>query len=380
MIDYLSERCNPLRNIDTAELNLYFNTLVAAFTKEWLVGGGENPVQVLWARKDDLATIELVLLGHAIHRLQRIDPRWVERRVATIKGKDANERRGDLFELLALSLFDGDGVRVKPMPEGNPGYDGTVVLPGNAAIQVSIKSLIFSTHQHEFKEQAAKIEAELIASLAQRGITAVTCCAIATACPGPHEWSLLKNNLGAILDAVRSGSYGKFVPIAQAWKVIVVPLPEEDGPFSSKQTSYTFIAIAPYHRNERQNLLALLDKACANFTRHADNLVPEPLRLIFVNVRETVSLASCKEWASQYFADSPGTPVGAILLYQPTVARNPSDTTETSVYHYMTAITGPQFNQWYQSQSSHHPTIPLKVSVGIPAIEPPKVIPDFSVS
>jgi hypothetical protein len=224
MIDYLSDRQNPLRNTDTAELNMFFDTLVAAFTKDWLAGGGENPVQVLWARKDDLATIELILLGHAIHRLQHVDPRWVKQRVETIKGKNKNRRQGDLFELLALSLFDGDGVRVKPTREGNPGYDGTVFLPGNVAIQVSLKSYGLSTHQHDFNKQSASIEADLIAGLAQRGITAVQCCAVATAYPGQHEWSLLTNNLGAILDAVRSGSYGKFLPIEQAWKVIVVPL------------------------------------------------------------------------------------------------------------------------------------------------------------
>ena len=33
MIDYLSERQNPLRNTDTAELNMLFDTLVTAFTK-----------------------------------------------------------------------------------------------------------------------------------------------------------------------------------------------------------------------------------------------------------------------------------------------------------------------------------------------------------
>jgi hypothetical protein len=140
MIDYLSERQNPLRNTDTAELNMLFDTLVAEFTKDWLAAGGDNPVQTLWARKDDLATIELTLLGHAIHRLQRVDPRWVGQQVKKIKGKDRNERQGALYELLALSLFDDDGIRVQPARKGNPGYDGTVFLPENIAIKASLKN------------------------------------------------------------------------------------------------------------------------------------------------------------------------------------------------------------------------------------------------
>jgi hypothetical protein len=66
--------------------------------------------------------------------------------------------------------------------------------------------------------------------------------------------------------------------------------------------------------------------------------------------------------------------VGAILFYQPTVGRNPNNTTETSVYQTMVVVPGPQFQQWSQPQSSHHPRISLTVRVGIPATEPTKAI------
>jgi hypothetical protein len=374
MIDYLSERQNPLRNTDTAELNMIFDTLVSVFTKDWLAGAGENPVQVLWTRKDDLATIELVLLGNAVHRLQLVDPRWVKHQVEKIKGQNRNERQGALFELLALSLFDGDGVQVKP--GDNPGYDGTVFLPENVAIRVSLKSFGLSTHQRYFNEQSAKIEAQLVAGLRQRGIIPVTFSAAATRYPGQHEWSLLNDELSRILDAYHrtSMTFPQQFTILDAWKGVIVPLPEDLGTFSSNYTSYTFVTMAPYHQNEHKNLTDKLDDACANFRKHAVKLASETLGLVFVHVPETASVASCKEWACQYFTDDPATPLGAILLYQPTVGRNPHDTTETHVYHTMSVITGPQYQQWDQSRSSHSPAISLKVSAGIMQEEPTKEV------
>ena len=374
MTDYLSKRQNPLRNMDTAEWHRIFDALISAFTKDWLAGRGENPVQVLWARKDDLATIELILLGNAIHRLQLVDPRWVKAQVEKIKGKNRNTRQGALYELLALSLFDGAGVRVKP--GDNPGYDGTVFLPANVAIRVSLKSYGLSTHQRYFNDQSAMIEAQLVAGLRQRGITPVTFFAAATRYPGQREWSLLNDELSVILDAYRrtSMTWPQEFPILDAWQVVIVPLPEALGAFSSKYTSYAFVTMAPYHQNEYKNLTDKLDDACTNFTKHAGTLPSETLGLVFVHVPETASVASCKEWACQYFADSPETPLGAILLYQPTVARNINDTTETSVFHSMTVITGPQYQQWDQSRSSHSPAIPLTIRAGFPPKEPIKEV------
>jgi hypothetical protein len=162
--------------------------------------------------------------------------------------------------------------------------------------------------------------------------------------------------------------------IGDTWAVAVGPLAEEYGTFSPKNISHTFIAMAPYHKNEDKNLLDKLDEACINFTHHAAKRTSEILRLVLIHVPETASLTSCKEWASQYFTDSPGTPVGAILLYQPTVARDINDMTKIGVYHYMTVVPGPQYKQWYQPQGSHHPVIPLTMRAGIVPKEPTQVI------
>jgi hypothetical protein len=132
--------------------------------------------------------------------------------------------------------------------------------------------------------------------------------------------------------------------------------------------------MAPYYQNEHKNLTSKLDCACTNFKQHAVELASETLGLVFVHLPETASIASCTKWACQYFADEPGTPVGAILLYQPTVARTPSDTTESSVYHYMTVIPGPRYHQWSQSRRAYSPAIPLTTRVGFRPKEPTKEV------
>lgn len=239
-------------------------------------------------------------------------------------------------------------------------------------IQVSLKSYGLSAHQRDFNEHSARIEAALVACLGQHRIAAVTFFAAATAYPGQREWSLLKDNLGAVLEAFRTTSHREF-KIQNAWVVAVHPFPERDGPFSPQYLSYIFVTTAPYHKNEDKNLLDKLDDACANFTRHPAALALETLRVVFVHVPETASLALCKEWAHRYFTDSPKTPLGAIILYQPTVAMNP-EMTETGINHCVAMVTGPLYKQWYQYGVSRPPVIPLKVFVGSVSTEPTKIM------
>ncbi len=139
-MNYLLGRQNPIHEVPSNKLNEMLAILVSEFGEEWLNTGNSNPVQQLWQRQDWLSTCELLLLGNSLKILKPVAPNWVSEQVKLIKKEDRNNRRGALFELLALSLFDGEGVSIKPAANSNPGYDGTVFLPRNASIQISVKS------------------------------------------------------------------------------------------------------------------------------------------------------------------------------------------------------------------------------------------------
>jgi hypothetical protein len=113
-------------------------------------------MQALWQRRDGFAVNQLCLLGDAIARLSTIAPRWVEKHVKKIKGSDANERRGSMFELLGANLFREMPQRVIPKPDGNPGYDFSLILPDGGTADVSLKGYGTSAHEAYFRREAAE--------------------------------------------------------------------------------------------------------------------------------------------------------------------------------------------------------------------------------
>jgi hypothetical protein len=98
-------RNNPLANVEAVELNNLLGAVVAAFGMDWLeLSSGTNRIQTLWSRKDGLATNQLAIMGDAIKRLAPQNADWVARRILAIKSESAENRKGDLFELLGLRV------------------------------------------------------------------------------------------------------------------------------------------------------------------------------------------------------------------------------------------------------------------------------------
>ncbi|MBD2386851.1 hypothetical protein [Cylindrospermum sp. FACHB-282] len=301
-MDYLGGRQNPIPEVPIRELNKMLAVLVSEFDAGWLRSGYTNPVQKLWQRMDYLSTCELLLLGNALKKLKPIDPHWVSAQVKLIKQEDKNNRRGALFELLALSLFDGEGVSVRPAASSNPGYDGTVLLPRNASIQVSVKSYGTSSHQEVFNNQCSMIEALLTAALSKRQLNAVGIYVFAKSYPTQSDWEVLKRRLPAMLDSVENRTNDSFEDIQNScWDIIINNLHIENCQFSPIHKSYTFIVCSPYHKNEYKNLYSKLDDAYVNFTRHAGSVDPLTTRMVFIDIPTSASITLCKEWAKQYF-------------------------------------------------------------------------------
>ena len=67
--NHLAGRQNAIKEVPEAELNGYLNALAEAFGLDWLEAGGSTPLQQLWARRDFLATNQLLLFGDAVQHL-----------------------------------------------------------------------------------------------------------------------------------------------------------------------------------------------------------------------------------------------------------------------------------------------------------------------
>ena len=370
--DYLNKRQNPVQNVPRSELNAMLCAVVHEFGEEWLKSPGDNPLQALWGRKDALATNELLLLGEAIMKGQAADSNWVKRHIDVIKSHDSNNRQGSLFELLAMSMFTGDGVQFVPAPKDNPGYDGTIFSLEDVSIKISLKAHGLSIHQRLFNTRCAEVETTLVSLLSQRKINAVRVIATATRYPGHTAWSLLNDNLSLILDNFESKSSQPTI-ISDVWHVSVVSFEESDVSFSSKFTSYTFHALSPYHKNENKNLLDKIDDACTNFSKCDETPNPKAMRLLCIHIPRSASVTLCRETAKQYFQDSETTPIAAILLYQTSISTI-VETNTNSINHLVALITGPRYWRWVHHCEITGPAIKMNVFIGTVSIEPPQLV------
>ena len=369
-MNYLVGRQNPIHEVPIDKLNKMLAILVSEFGEEWLNTGNSNPVQQLWQRQDWLSTCELLLLGNSLKILKTVAPNWVSEQVKLIKQEDKNNRRGALFELLALSLFDGEGVSMKPAANSNPGYDGTVFLPRNASIQISVKSYGMSSHQQEFNNQCSIVEAQLVKALSEHQLNAVGFYIFAKNYPNRTDWEILRKRLPEILDSVQNGTGDSFEDLQKScWEIIIRSLPINNYQFSQTHRSYTFLVCSPYHKNEYKNLYDKLDEAYANFTRHSGIIDPLTTRMVFIDIPSSASIKLCKEWATQYFQERENSPIGLVVFYQPTVVTD-AHKGSTFINHCVSLIDSPECERWLKLYNPSSPPISTTIFIGRISDEP----------
>jgi hypothetical protein len=82
MIDHLARRQTtglPTADLDT--LNAKLDAIARQFGHRWLLARGTNPIQLLWKRRDALATNELLILGDAVEAFETTDVAWLRQQV-----------------------------------------------------------------------------------------------------------------------------------------------------------------------------------------------------------------------------------------------------------------------------------------------------------
>jgi hypothetical protein len=337
-------RNNPLANVEAVELNNLLGAVVAAFGMDWLeLSSGTNRIQTLWSRKDGLATNQLAIMGDAIKRLAPQNADWVARRILAIKSESAENRKGDLFELLGLSLFALDGQCVTGAGDGNPGYDGTIDFGRGALASVSLKDFGVSSHQRVFETQAASIERATVAALRDLRINGLGLRIGASRYPLDADWERLRRAVMQIVSDFRSD--GRPRQAGSIWTLTPQPLPVGHMQLADGHLSYTLTILAPHHANEQRNIKSKIEDACANLSRHSDTLTPRTARLLLIRIPHATSSTECVACTRQWLQDRPDARVDAVILYQPAVAA-PSISAPPSIVHFIAVVTGVGFELW----------------------------------
>ncbi len=217
-----------------AEIDKRLHALVSSCGLDWLEAAGGDPLQVLWSRRDGMATSQLVLVGDAMLSFGQIDPKWVAAQVRIVKSGDANRRRGSMFELLGLNLLGASSV--KPTPANYPGYDAVVTLADRAEILFSLKSYGTSTHERTFESESAETERAFLKAVEKRQVSGLTLRAMARNFPSSADWKALRQSLPAILGQPNYGR-GPLHKVEQAWAVAIADAPQEVLPLSARHIS-----------------------------------------------------------------------------------------------------------------------------------------------
>lgn len=345
MKDYLSGRQNAIKEVAASELNGYLDALAQAFGLGWLEAGGNAPLQQLWARRDFLATNQLLLLGDAVQHLGGINAAWTKQQVKLIKGNDANNSRGAIFEFVGLNLFRQCGLGVVPASGSNPGYDGTVRYT-DAELRLSLKSYGASNPERTVESKALKVRDLFTSMLQHQDRSGYDLRIACKRYPTDDDWAALESALPSLITQLPDDPAG--VQVGE-WSLFGRPL-HVDGAdqLAPSRRSYMFVLWCPHHKNEHLNLESKLDEAAANFTKHAVARDPATRQGVLVRLHENASVAICEAWARNYLGTRPNSPLDAIFLYQPAVGQNIEEDTSTIV-HSLIPVATPAFVTWLQA-------------------------------
>lgn len=303
------------------EVDAIFKSITDYFPKAWLEDQtGNNPLQLLWNRSDELSTIELYSFAVAISKLRLVNEAWLKRQIKTItENKDSNTRNGAIFEINGMALVTNpDSNNTQLSPNNFPGIDGTLSMPHGKHFRMSLKNYGMSYKHKTFLAQCRQTELLIKDLLKKHKILATQIVIRATGqYPSGDDHKILHQELEKF-DAKSFHNAGEH-KISDNWTVQIFPMKHPTKQFLHGQESYTLIMTSPFHTNEYLNFYSKLEEACANIVQQAAAEDNNTKNFIYIHLPETISFAQCEHWIANYFQQYPEKQVSAVILYQPTM-------------------------------------------------------------
>lgn len=339
MTPFMNGRFDLIPGVQMDDKEQRLDAIVQAFSQSWLEGKHDNPLQRLWARKDVLASYELLSFGDAILRLKPSFGTFIKQQVHQAKSNDHSERSGAYFEILALGAMLNEAQTITPAPKNNPGFDVTVTRDGRST-DVSLKSHSRSSRETKFIYESKRLKAVMLDRAAALNIMDLGISVIAQRFPSAADWTeLIKAAPGIVTEF--AGGTRVIKNVGAAWMVGIRPIESHYGQLSPQHRSYEMLVVAPHYENEQKNLISNIETACGNFVKHAAKRTAAASSAILLRLPLSASVPLCADWVRDYFADRPDAPIDLVNLYKPDITRT-SDT--TTITHQVTAITRPRTN------------------------------------
>lgn len=310
-MSYLERRQNPLSNCPVEEVEEAFEIIANKFGKDWLNNqSGVNPLQKLWMRRDALSTNELFTFGKSLISAQIASGDWLKNQIKLVKGKDENNRKGAIFEILAVG-YTSTHQRVIPATANQPGYDIDVETKNGTLYRASLKRYSQSAHEKLFLKKSATAEKRALEGL-KLSKKNTTFYIQSKEYPSESDWQKIYSEIYRLTAEFKGVK--EVVAIDETWLVGLLPLHSpEESPFSKSHISYSFLCVSPYHKNERDNFLSKLESAVSNLERHV-NRKSGQLPVIIMQLPATASSSALTLWAQEYLEANRSSALEAVFF------------------------------------------------------------------
>lgn len=349
-------------NMPRTEVSKYKDLLESTFAHHKVSKLSEgHRLRRLWTREDWLAAIELLTLAHAIETMNTVDQRWTKKHADKIIGKDANELIGSTFELnCATMLFDA-GLKPQPGKNNSPGYDLELVYPDGYKHFVSLKNHDLSSFESEFRAKCRWFKERINCIFESKGEHPFVMVE-ASRLPNEEDWSELEKHLAEV------SVLGEELVLAQPCEGIALGYnqlrPKAGTSFAAKPISSQLIVKSKFHDNEQNNFVSKLEKATHNM-RDKLGRQDSSSNIVCMRVNSTASVKYLERFAKEFLESEQDHGVDGVIFYQPSVVRNPDNTSVVS--HYTRALTS---SRW---DNVKHP-IALRPFIGVSGKNPSRIL------
>jgi len=309
--------------------------LAQTFGLIWLNEDGDSHrLRELWWRDDFLASLELVTVADSVRVMNDVNPSWVAGVVSDIK-KKAENSHGYIFELIATAMLARGGMKLSPMPKGEPAYDVKVQFDDKFEILMSLKNHDVSQFESKFRQSCDDIR-----SRARQRF-----------CRNFHSFAMNVDSKSYIDASLFSGiekiiectpldlitERGFSFPNPSLKVELSRPrLAAGKRPLHTGHYSDTVRVISGQHRNEQLNFKSKVEEAEKKFGKIPTPDPSKQARLVLLRLHATADINYLCAAAQKMLDEDPSLNVDGFLFLQPAVVR----TEERSIICYHLQFAG----------------------------------------
>ena len=321
---YSKGRQRPFENVQLFEDALI--ELVNSFSETWLTSSSDHPLQILWGRKDFLASIELFYIGYSILKIKHASPDQLKQNIKLLKNNDHGTMAGAVWEvILAAALHNPPNQISRLLGPRKPTYDVDVETISGVKTRVSVKNFGQSKRDRSFAVNFEKIERVIEDTVINHSQIIIF---RMHNYPSPQEWASLIRNL---VKLIKSQKYYLHY-LADGWDISILPLTDdqikklvglESASIYRRSISYTLFIAVPFYKNEDKNIESNLMDACSDLINNGSIESDILKNSLFIHLPEYISIDNYKDYCQDFYLTNPDAPISYITLLQPAYTTDP---------------------------------------------------------